>query len=192
MLGMGCRIRFYLSITLLLASHTLHVSPANLQIHIEQDEVCSNKTKRIDLDEMGVVNMGGSLNVTMKKSLFDSIEKVEECPQGENNWLCTDIKIQECNETVCNIFVPLENYKDKVNPQAFTSLTLRRNKTQQNYLVWPRQLNFKTNGCIEDKTYKYKYNLSHNDTYWFHNCSVGTSSCHLSFSPYIHIFFLTK
>ena len=52
------------------------------------------------------------------------------------------------DEIICNILIPLENYKDKVNPQAFTSLTLRQNETRQNYLVWPRQLNFKTSGCI--------------------------------------------
>ena len=107
--------------------------------------------------------------------LFDSMEKVEECPQQGKAGQCTDIKIEECNETICNILIPLENYKDKVNPQAFTSLTLRQNETRQNYLVWPRQLNFKTSGCIEDKTYEYKYNLSHNETYWFHNCSVSAA-----------------
>eukprot|EP00944_MAST-04C_sp_MAST-4C-sp1_P015133 g15133.t1 len=167
MIATSCYVRIYF-VVLLLLSHTFRVygSSANLQIYIESDEVCSNSTAQIDLDEMDVVNMGGSLNVAMKKRLFDSMEKVEECPQQGKAGQCTDIKIEECNETICNILIPLENYKDKVNPQAFTSLTLRQNETRQNYLVWPRQLNFKTSGCIEDKTYEYKYNLSHNETYW--------------------------
>ena len=96
MITTSCHVRIYF-VVLLLMSHTFGVygSSANLQIYIESDEVCSNSTAQIDLDEMDVVNMGGSLNVAMKKSLFDSMEKVEECPQQGKAGQCTDIKIEE-------------------------------------------------------------------------------------------------
>ena len=155
------------------------------QIYLKEDHMCRNTSENaiVNQHEIHVANMGGNISVTMSLRVLESMEKIEECSQekDENNEeRCTNVvkgldsDNVHCNDmNNCTLYIPLNDYADKVDPKSFTSLTLRRNKTQQNYLVWPRELVFKSSQCTKNNVYKHQYNLSHKETHWFANCSVS-------------------